>query len=146
MNLPRFLSRTAWAMLAATCVSGAAMAQQPDFPARSVKLVVANGPGSAPDLLARVRAAGVPVTTATDAHRRDRVGERRGEGARLLADAGEDVFTWRFNDYYGLNVEQGELWARFLSNQLSAASLAEQLQEITDRVRNDPKVERYTVS
>ena len=53
MNLPRFLSRTAWAMLAATCVSGAAMAQQPDFPARSVKLVVANGPGSAPDLLAR---------------------------------------------------------------------------------------------
>lgn len=65
---------------------------------------------------------------------------------RLLADAGEDVFTWRFNDYYGLNVEQGELWARFLSNQLSAASLAEQLQEITDRVRNDPKVERYTVS
>ena len=66
--------------------------------------------------------------------------------ALLLADAGEDVFTWRFNDYYGLNVEQGELWARFLSNQLSAASLAEQLQEITDRVRNDPKVERYTVS
>lgn len=53
MNLPRFLSRTAWVMLAATCVSGAAMAQQPDFPARSVKLIVANGPGSAPDLLAR---------------------------------------------------------------------------------------------
>ena len=53
MNLPRFLSRTAWAMLAASCVSGAAMAQQPEFPARSVKLVVANGPGSAPDLLAR---------------------------------------------------------------------------------------------
>jgi tripartite-type tricarboxylate transporter receptor subunit TctC len=40
-------------MLAASCVSGAAMAQQPEFPARSVKLVVANGPGSAPDLLAR---------------------------------------------------------------------------------------------
>ena len=53
MNLPRFLSRTAWAMLAASCVSGAAMAQQPEFPARSVRLVVANGPGSAPDLLAR---------------------------------------------------------------------------------------------
>lgn len=53
MNLPRFLSRTAWAMLAATWVPGAAMAQQPEFPAHSVKLVVANGPGSAPDLLAR---------------------------------------------------------------------------------------------
>lgn len=53
MNLPRLFSRTAWALLAATCVQGAAMAQQPDFPARSVKLVVANGAGSAPDLLAR---------------------------------------------------------------------------------------------
>ncbi|MBV8250628.1 MAG: tripartite tricarboxylate transporter substrate binding protein [Comamonas sp.] len=53
MNLPRFFSRSAWALLAATCVQGAAMAQQPEFPARSVKLVVANGPGSAPDLLAR---------------------------------------------------------------------------------------------
>ena len=53
MNLPRFFSRTAWALLAVTGVQGAAMAQQPDFPARSVKLVVANGAGSAPDLLAR---------------------------------------------------------------------------------------------
>ena len=53
MNLPRFFSRTAWALLAATCVQGTAMAQQPDFPARAVKLVVANGPGSVPDLLAR---------------------------------------------------------------------------------------------
>lgn len=44
----------------------------------------------APDLLARFRAAGVPVTTASDAHRRDRVGERRGDVARLLADAGYD--------------------------------------------------------
>ncbi len=44
----------------------------------------------APDLLARFHAAGVPVTTATDAHRCDRVGERRGDVARLLADAGYD--------------------------------------------------------
>ena len=42
----------------------------------------------APDLLARFRAAGVPVTTASDAHRRDRGGERRADAARLLADAG----------------------------------------------------------
>lgn len=44
----------------------------------------------APDLLARFHAAGVPVTTASDAHRRDRVGERRGDVARLLVDAGYD--------------------------------------------------------
>jgi histidinol-phosphatase (PHP family) len=42
----------------------------------------------APALLARFRAAGVPVTTASDAHRRDRVGERGDDVRRLLADAG----------------------------------------------------------
>ncbi len=47
----------------------------------------------APDLLARFHAAGVPVTTASDAHRRDRVGERRGDVARLLVDAGYDSLT-----------------------------------------------------
>ncbi|RGE45809.1 tripartite tricarboxylate transporter substrate binding protein [Comamonas testosteroni] len=53
MNLSRLFARTAWALLAATCVQGAAMAQQPDYPARPVKLLVANGAGSVPDLLAR---------------------------------------------------------------------------------------------
>jgi histidinol-phosphatase (PHP family) len=41
-----------------------------------------------PDLLARFRAAGVPVTTATDAHDVDRVGERRDDVRQLLAAAG----------------------------------------------------------
>jgi histidinol-phosphatase (PHP family) len=44
----------------------------------------------APGLLARFAAAGVPVTTASDAHRHDRVGERRGDIAALLAAAGID--------------------------------------------------------
>lgn len=65
---------------------------------------------------------------------------------RLLADAGENVFSWRFAEYYGLNVEQGPLWASFLSGELTAAALAAGLQALTDRVRNDPSVERYTVS
>jgi histidinol-phosphatase (PHP family) len=42
----------------------------------------------APGLLARFAAAGVPVTTASDAHRHDRVGERRGDVAALLDAAG----------------------------------------------------------
>ncbi|NHB85236.1 hypothetical protein G7085_13010 [Tessaracoccus sp. HDW20] len=65
---------------------------------------------------------------------------------RLLADAGDAVFTWRFADYYGLAPAQGVLWAQFLSAQLTAASLAEQLQALSDRVRNDPTVERYTAT
>nr|WP_175558323.1 N-acetylglucosamine/diacetylchitobiose ABC transporter substrate-binding protein [Tessaracoccus bendigoensis] len=65
---------------------------------------------------------------------------------RLLADAGDNVFSWRFADYYGLAPEQDLLWAQFLSGQLTALSLANQLQALSDRVRNDPTVERYTVS
>lgn len=65
---------------------------------------------------------------------------------RLLADAGDNVFTWRFNDYYGLTAQQSPLWSQFLSGQLPANSLAEQLQALSDKVRSDPSVERYTVS
>ena len=64
---------------------------------------------------------------------------------RLLADAGEHVFTWRFVTHYGLGPETNEAWAQFLGGGLSAAALAERLQAATDRVRNDPSVERYTV-
>lgn len=65
---------------------------------------------------------------------------------RMLADAGDDVFTWRFSTHYGLVGEQNELWAQFLSGSLNAAHLAEKLQALSDRVRNDPSVEHYTVS
>ena len=44
----------------------------------------------APELLARFRAAGVPVTTASDAHRLSHVAERRDELVALLNDAGYD--------------------------------------------------------
>lgn len=65
--------------------------------------------------------------------------------ARLLADAGEHVFSWRFVTHYGLGPETNAAWAEFLGGTLSAQGLAEQLQAISDRVRNDPDVERYTV-
>ncbi|HSH23801.1 MAG TPA: PHP domain-containing protein [Acidimicrobiales bacterium] len=44
----------------------------------------------APALLARFRAAGVPVTTASDAHGLHHVAERRGDVAALLRNAGYD--------------------------------------------------------
>ena len=47
----------------------------------------------APALLARFRAAGVPVTTASDAHRLDVVAERRADVATLLVDAGYDALA-----------------------------------------------------
>lgn len=65
--------------------------------------------------------------------------------ARLLADAGEHVFSWRFVTHYGLGPESNAAWAEFLGGTLSAQGLAERLQALSDRVRNDPDVERYTV-
>ena len=53
MNLPRFLSRTALALAAVAGLPPPAMAQPPQLPSRPVKLLVANGAGSVPDLLAR---------------------------------------------------------------------------------------------
>ncbi|MGI9119873.1 MAG: PHP domain-containing protein [Acidimicrobiales bacterium] len=47
----------------------------------------------APALLARFRAAGVPVTTASDAHNLSYVSERRADLAELLAVAGYDTLT-----------------------------------------------------
>lgn len=64
---------------------------------------------------------------------------------RLLADAGENVFDWRFVTHYGLKEPSNELWASFLGGEIRSAELAERLQELTDGVRNDPDVERYTV-
>lgn len=65
---------------------------------------------------------------------------------RLLADAGEHVFSWRFVNHYGLTAEHNELWRKFLSGTVKATELAEKLQAISDRVRTDPDVVRYTVS
>ena len=47
----------------------------------------------APGLLTRFRAAGVPVTTASDAHRLPDVALRAGDLRRLLADAGYDTLA-----------------------------------------------------
>lgn len=66
--------------------------------------------------------------------------------SRLMADAGEDVFTWRFVEYYGLGPESNAAWADFLSGTIRSEVLAARLQTLSDRVRKDPDVERYTVS
>lgn len=64
---------------------------------------------------------------------------------RMLADAGADVFSWRFVSHYGLSDDYNRLWAEFLRGELPAALLAEQLQALADAVRADPDVPKYTV-
>ncbi|MFD0865585.1 N-acetylglucosamine/diacetylchitobiose ABC transporter substrate-binding protein, partial [Tessaracoccus lubricantis] len=64
---------------------------------------------------------------------------------RLLADAGEDVYSWRFVSHYGLTEDYNRLWGRFLSGDLGAAALGDELQSLSDAVREDPSIRRYTV-
>lgn len=64
---------------------------------------------------------------------------------KMLADAGDDVFTWNWVDVYGTNQDQLVPWNAFLSGQIDAAALTKQLQAITDKVANDSSVKKIEV-
>jgi N-acetylglucosamine transport system substrate-binding protein len=63
----------------------------------------------------------------------------------MLAAAGEDIFTWNFVDFYGMNQEQLVLWNSFLSGDSSVDDLTSGLQDITDRIREDDTITKITV-
>ena len=65
---------------------------------------------------------------------------------KMLGDAGENVFTWKFNGFYGMGPDHVVLFNSFLDGQLSAADLTTKLQEVTDNIRKDDAIEKYTVS
>ena len=64
----------------------------------------------------------------------------------LLEAAGEDVFSIKFVNFYGMNEEQLPIWNTFLSGQKSVAELTADLQAITDRVREDDSIEKIEVT
>jgi N-acetylglucosamine transport system substrate-binding protein len=64
---------------------------------------------------------------------------------KMLKDAGDNVFTWNFVDIYGTNQDMLVPWNAFLSGQIDAAKLTEQLQKITDKVANDSSVKKVEV-
>lgn len=63
---------------------------------------------------------------------------------RLLAGAGEHVVDWRFLRHYGLGEDAGTAMSEFLRGTLNTPALITRLQALTDAVRNDPRVKRYT--
>lgn len=64
---------------------------------------------------------------------------------KMLADAGDDVFTWNFTDVYGTNQDSLVPWNAFLSGQIDAAALTKQLQSIADKIANDSQVKKIEV-
>ena len=63
----------------------------------------------------------------------------------MLAAAGDDIFTWNFVDYYGMNQQQLVLRNSFLSGDSSVDDLTKGLQDITDTIREDDTITKITV-
>jgi N-acetylglucosamine transport system substrate-binding protein len=63
----------------------------------------------------------------------------------LLEQAGTNIFSWTFVDYYGLNPDQLVVWNSFLDGKSSVAELTKGLQDITDKVREDDSVKKIEV-
>lgn len=64
----------------------------------------------------------------------------------MLGDAGDNVYTWRFNAFYGMGRDHVSAWNTFLDGGSDVATLTKTLQDLTDAVRNDDAIDRYTVS
>jgi N-acetylglucosamine transport system substrate-binding protein len=64
---------------------------------------------------------------------------------KLLEQAGTNIFSWTFVDYYGLNPDQLVVWNSFLDGKSSVADLTKGLQDITDKVREDDSVKKIEV-
>jgi N-acetylglucosamine transport system substrate-binding protein len=64
----------------------------------------------------------------------------------LLSAAGSNVFTWKFVDLYGMNIDQLVIWNSFLAGKSDVAALTSGLQKITDKVREDDSIKKIKVT
>jgi len=64
---------------------------------------------------------------------------------KMIEAAGENVYSWKFVDLYGLNTDQLVLWNTFLQGGSSVAELTKGLQEITDKTANDDSIKKVEV-
>ena len=65
--------------------------------------------------------------------------------SKMLEAAGTNIYTWNFVQLYGMNTDQLVVWNSFLDGKADAADLTSRLQEITDKVRNDPSIKKIVV-
>jgi N-acetylglucosamine transport system substrate-binding protein len=64
----------------------------------------------------------------------------------MLEAAGEDTFTYNFNDVYGFTSQNNVLWNGFLSGELDVAGLTSGLQQQFDETREDDSITKVEVS
>src|SRR4029077_16139539 len=65
--------------------------------------------------------------------------------SKMLEAAGDNIFSWQFVDYYGMNTDQLVLWNTFLDGKSSVEDLTKGLQEITDKIANDSSVKKIEI-
>ncbi|MDG4791738.1 N-acetylglucosamine/diacetylchitobiose ABC transporter substrate-binding protein [Micromonospora sp. WMMD1102] len=66
--------------------------------------------------------------------------------ATMLEQAGENMFSFVSESYYGLGPDQIVLWNSFLSGGLNVAEMVKGLQAISDKIANNSSVEKIKIS
>lgn len=64
----------------------------------------------------------------------------------MIQDAGDNIYTWNFTDWYGLGPDFKPIWNEFLSGKIDAAEVRSRSQEVLDRVREDDGIEKFDVA
>ncbi len=64
---------------------------------------------------------------------------------KLLAAAGDNVFTIKSFNLYGMNSDQLPIWNSFLDGKMDVATITKQLQDLTDKIRNDDSVNKIEI-
>ncbi|WP_193598576.1 N-acetylglucosamine/diacetylchitobiose ABC transporter substrate-binding protein [Microbacterium sp. YJN-G] len=65
--------------------------------------------------------------------------------SEMLAAAGENVFTIKSFNLYGMNSDQLPIWNSFLDGKMTVAEITKQLQDLTDKIRNDSSIEKIEI-
>lgn len=65
--------------------------------------------------------------------------------SKLLATAGDNVFTIKSFALYGMNSDQLPIWNSFLDGKMDVATITKQLQDLTDKIRNDDTIKKIEI-
>ncbi|MBS1699816.1 MAG: N-acetylglucosamine/diacetylchitobiose ABC transporter substrate-binding protein [Actinobacteria bacterium] len=63
----------------------------------------------------------------------------------LLDKAGDNVFTIKSFNLYGMNSDQLPIWNSFLEGKMTVAEITSQLQALTDKIRNDSSITKIEI-
>ncbi|GAA1901009.1 N-acetylglucosamine/diacetylchitobiose ABC transporter substrate-binding protein [Lapillicoccus jejuensis] len=67
--------------------------------------------------------------------------------ATKIQNAGlSEVYDWRYNTFYGMGKDIVTIWNTFLSGGSSVQQLTSSLQGLSDKVREDPSIKKFSVS